>query len=195
HPVCHKRPCTNLSLQKTARAHRSHKQLRRAREQSRSLRRRTLESVPQLSVSFITHAVLRTPRTTFRPSTRPRLISTSGQARFSFNTPSLHVRFLTSINDLTFRRIKMRYALYVAFALVAALLVTAPLSAADARNYRVVEGRQHQILEAKKLYIFLLDVLVRKGATERNYFFSVGPTGDIKPLTITNLKNAFPNNH
>jgi hypothetical protein len=89
----------------------------------------------------------------------------------------------------------MRYALYVAFALVAALLITAPLGAADAQNYRVVEGRQYQILEAKQLYIYSLDVVVRKGATERNYFFSVGPTGDIKPLTITNLKNAFPNNH
>jgi hypothetical protein len=89
----------------------------------------------------------------------------------------------------------MRYALYVGFVLVAALLITAPLTAADARNYRVVEGRQYQILEAKQLYIYSLDVLVRKGAMERSYFFSVGPTGDIKPLTIANLKNAYPNNH
>src|ERR1043165_7645273 len=89
----------------------------------------------------------------------------------------------------------MRYALYVALVFVAAIMITVPLSAADARNYRVVDGQQYQILEAKQLYIYSLDVLVRKGATERSYFFSAGPAGDIKPLTITNLKNAFPNNH
>ena len=89
----------------------------------------------------------------------------------------------------------MRYALYVTFLVVAALLVTTPLSAADARNYRVVGTDQYQIIEAKALYIYSLDVIVRKGASEKTYFFSVGPNGDILPLTILNLKKAFPDNH
>jgi len=89
----------------------------------------------------------------------------------------------------------MRYALYVTFALVAALLVVSPLVAADARNYREVGNDRYLILESKALYIYALDTVVRKGATEKTYFFSVGPSGDIAPLTIVNLKKAFPNNH
>jgi hypothetical protein len=89
----------------------------------------------------------------------------------------------------------MRYALYVTFLLVAALLVASQVSAADARNYRVVRNDQYQIIEAKAVYIYSLDVLVRKGTTEKTYFFSVGPKGDVLPLTILNLKKAFPDNH
>ncbi len=89
----------------------------------------------------------------------------------------------------------MRYALYVTFALVAALLVASPIYAADARNYRVVGTDRYQILEAKTLSIYSLDVLVRKGASEKTYFFSVGPNGDVLPLTILNLKKAFPDDH
>ena len=89
----------------------------------------------------------------------------------------------------------MRYALNITFLLVAALLIASPVSAADARNYRVVGNDRYQILESKTLYIYSLDVLVRKGTTEKAYFFSVGPNGSLLPLTILNLKKAFPDNH
>jgi hypothetical protein len=89
----------------------------------------------------------------------------------------------------------MRYALYVTFFLVTALLVASPMYAADARNYRVVGTDRYQILEARAIYIYTLDVLVRKGASEKTYFFSVGANGDVVPLTLLNLKNAFPDNH
>jgi hypothetical protein len=89
----------------------------------------------------------------------------------------------------------MRYALCVTFLVIAALLVASPVSAADARNYRIVGNDRYQIVEAKALHIYTLDVIVRKGASEKTYFFSVGPNGDILPLTILNLKNAFPDNH
>lgn len=89
----------------------------------------------------------------------------------------------------------MRYALYVTFVLIAALLVASPVSAADARNYRLVGNDRYQIIEAKTLYIYSLDVLVRKGTREKTYFFSVGPNGDVLPLTILNLKKALPDNH
>src|SRR5215475_2920905 len=89
----------------------------------------------------------------------------------------------------------MRYALYVTFLLIAALLVASPVTAADARNYRVVGNDRYQIIEAKTVYIYSFDLLVRKAASEKTYFFSVGPNGDVLPLTILNLKKAFPNNH
>ena len=89
----------------------------------------------------------------------------------------------------------MRYALYVTLLIIAALLIASPVGAADARNYRVVGNDKYQIVEAKALYIYTLDVIVRKGASEKTYFCSVGPNGDVVPLTILNLKKAFPDNH
>src|SRR5215510_11782969 len=89
----------------------------------------------------------------------------------------------------------MRCALYVIFLVIAALLIASPVTATDARNYRVVGNDRYQIVEANALYIYSLDVLVRKGASEKAYFFSVGPNGDVLPLTILNLKKAFPDNH
>ena len=89
----------------------------------------------------------------------------------------------------------MRYMLYVALLLAVAFVVASPLSADEPNNYRVVGNDRYQIVEAKGLYIYTLNVLVRKGTTEKSYFFSVGPSGDVWPLTILNLKNAFPDNH
>ena len=92
----------------------------------------------------------------------------------------------------------MRYAIYATLIIVAALLVAAPVMAADARDvrtYRTEGNLNYQVLEAKEVYIYSLDVIVRKGAGEKQYFFSVGANGDIFPLTILNLKKAFPDNH
>lgn len=89
----------------------------------------------------------------------------------------------------------MRYTIYIALVLIAAFVVASPLSAADKPNVRVVGVDQYQIVEARTVYIYTLDTIVRKGALEKTYFFSVGPKGDILPLTILNLKKAFPDNH
>ena len=89
----------------------------------------------------------------------------------------------------------MRYPLYVTFLVVVALLIASPVSAVDARNYRVVGNARYEILEAKELYIYSTDILVRKGTSEKAYFFSLGANGEILPLTILNLKKAFPDNH
>src|SRR6266571_5354896 len=89
----------------------------------------------------------------------------------------------------------MRYALYITLALAAVILAAFPIVAADARPYRVVGNQRYEILEAKELYIYSTDVLVRKGTSEKAYFFSAGPNGEILPLTILNLKKAFPDNH
>jgi hypothetical protein len=89
----------------------------------------------------------------------------------------------------------MRYALYITLILIAAIAIASPISAADQRSFRVVGNQQYQILEAKGLFIYSADVLVRKGTTDKAYFFSVGPNAEVLPLTIVNLKKAFPDNH
>ena len=68
----------------------------------------------------------------------------------------------------------------------------------DGRSYRFVGNKEYQILEPKDLYIYSADVLVSggKGArTEKAYYFSVGAAAEAIPLTIDNVKKAFPNNH
>ena len=89
----------------------------------------------------------------------------------------------------------MRYALYTTLMLIAVIAIALPVSAADERSFRVVGNEQYQILEAKDIYIYSADILVRKGTTDKAYFFSVGPNGEVLPLTIVNLKKAFPDNH
>ena len=90
----------------------------------------------------------------------------------------------------------MRYTLYALLFLVLAVAVTSPLLAGDEPTpYRMVGADRYQIVEAKTLYIYNLNTIVRKGALEKTWFFSVGANGDVQPLTILNLKNAFPNNH
>ena len=89
----------------------------------------------------------------------------------------------------------MRYALYTTLMLIALIAIASPVSAADQRSVRVVGNEQYQILEAKDIYIYSADILVRKGTTDKAYFFSAGPNGEVLPLTIVNLKKAFPDNH
>ena len=89
----------------------------------------------------------------------------------------------------------MRYMAYIALILVAVFIVAAPLTAADKPNFRTIGNDRYQIVDRNTVYIYTLDIHVRKGALEKNYFFSVGPDGDVQPLTVLNLKKAFPGNH
>jgi hypothetical protein len=65
----------------------------------------------------------------------------------------------------------------------------------DGRSFRFVGNGEYEIREAGALYIYRTERLVRKGATEPAYYFSVDAAGDVLPLTLLNLKNAFPENH
>ena len=58
----------------------------------------------------------------------------------------------------------MRYALalYTTLMLIALIAIASPVSAADQRSVRVVGNEQYQILEAKDIYIYSADILVRK---------------------------------
>jgi hypothetical protein len=89
----------------------------------------------------------------------------------------------------------MRYALCTALALAAVMIIWAPMASADGRSFRTVGSQRYEILEARDLVIYSSDAIVRKGTLEKAYFFSVGLKGEILPLTILNLKNAFPDNH
>jgi hypothetical protein len=70
--------------------------------------------------------------------------------------------------------------------------------ACDGRDYRFVAAREYRILEARELYIYVHDTRVPAGKASRTvpvYSFSVGPDGPVLPLTLEDLKRAFPENH
>ena len=67
----------------------------------------------------------------------------------------------------------------------------------DGKSYRFVDNDAYEIREAGKLFIYSVNRLVlgRKGASEPVYYFSVGLAASVVPLTVINLKMAFPENH
>lgn len=70
--------------------------------------------------------------------------------------------------------------------------------ACNGRDYRFVSNLEYQILEAKDLYVYAREVSERHGKVSemvREYYFSVGADGQVRPLTSKNLKQAFPDNH
>ena len=90
--------------------------------------------------------------------------------------------------DVTHNQEKRRYAKTELFG----------FRACDGRDYRFAENFEYRILEAKELYIYLRDVTTSSGKTfytRREYYFSLGPQGQIQALTLNNLKQAFPDNH
>jgi hypothetical protein len=69
-------------------------------------------------------------------------------------------------------------------------------------DYRFVRNKAYQIVEARTLYIYVIQAPARLGkdiAGGQNkvttYYFSVGAEGDVLPLTLIKLKQAFPANH
>ncbi len=69
--------------------------------------------------------------------------------------------------------------------------------ACDGHDYRFASNLEHQILEARELYIYAREVPVSHGRgvhTVRGYFFSAGAKGPVLALTLENLKKAFPDN-
>jgi hypothetical protein len=70
--------------------------------------------------------------------------------------------------------------------------------ACDGRDYRFAGNREYQILEAKEFYIYSREFSESHGRTSytrREYYFSLGPDGQIEALTLSNLKQAVPDNH
>ena len=62
------------------------------------------------------------------------------------------------------------------------------------REYRFVGKDEYEILESRDVSILSFEV--RRGRyRSRRHFFSVAAGGPVLPLTLQNLKRAFPNNH
>jgi hypothetical protein len=67
--------------------------------------------------------------------------------------------------------------------------------ACDGHDYRFGSNLEYRILETKELYIYTNETRVRAGRGYRTvltHYFSAGPEGKIFPLTLGNLKLAFP---
>ena len=65
------------------------------------------------------------------------------------------------------------------------------------KTWRFCDNKEYQILETKVIYIYSLRKIVLNGATiekDAVYYFSNGPSGEIKELSISNLKVVYPNN-
>lgn len=63
------------------------------------------------------------------------------------------------------------------------------------RDYRFVNNHAYRILDHQYFHVYSRDVDVSKGKgriSETKYYFSTHAGGDIHPLTIANLKKAFP---
>lgn len=72
----------------------------------------------------------------------------------------------------------------------------------EGKDYRFVGNDEYEILESRVVSIYERELPTQspKDAARRlprgyRYFFSVAAGGDVMPLTIDNLKRAFPNNH
>lgn len=70
------------------------------------------------------------------------------------------------------------------------------------RDYRFVGNDEYEILESREVSIYASVVPAQNPKdtsrglpTSRVYFFSAGAGGPVLPLTLQNLKRAFPNNH
>jgi hypothetical protein len=70
--------------------------------------------------------------------------------------------------------------------------------ACDNNMFRFYNNREYQLVESKNINIYFHEEHIAVGASyriEKTTFFSVKPDGEIKPLTLGNLKSAYPDNH
>jgi hypothetical protein len=66
------------------------------------------------------------------------------------------------------------------------------------RDIRIASGRQYFILETRGIQVLRVDYWRVSGkalVASPTFHFSVGSTGPIQPLTLENVKRAFPENH
>ncbi|MGX5818922.1 hypothetical protein ACWKWU_12040 [Chitinophaga lutea] len=67
----------------------------------------------------------------------------------------------------------------------------------DGKDYRLVGNNAYRVLDAEHFPLYAREVETSKGKgriRETQYFFSPSSNGDMQPLTIANLKKAFPDN-
>lgn len=69
--------------------------------------------------------------------------------------------------------------------------------ACDGKDYRFVSNQEYRILEARALYLYAHETHVTVGKSRHvvvEHSFSAGRDGNVVPLTLENLKRAFPGN-
>lgn len=67
----------------------------------------------------------------------------------------------------------------------------------DNKVWRFYDNREYEILETKEIYIYSIRKVVLNGMTVEKdpvYYFSAGVNGEVKELSVDNLKLAYPNN-
>jgi hypothetical protein len=65
------------------------------------------------------------------------------------------------------------------------------------QDYRIIDNNSYRVVDADHFPIYSRKVETSKGkgrVAETQYFFSAAPGGELQPLTIANLKRAFPEN-
>ena len=70
--------------------------------------------------------------------------------------------------------------------------------ACDGSDYRFASSLEYRIVETRELFIYTRETYVTVGKSRHvviDYSFSVGSGGKVLPLTLDNLKWAFPDNH
>jgi hypothetical protein len=115
-------------------------------------------------------------------------LSYEGDCRSKTHKLELHDVLNKPYIDVTHESEKHRYAKSDLFG----------FRACDGRDYRFGATLEYQILEAKELYIYVRETSVAQGRTNRTvreYYFSVGASGEMQALTLDHLKQAFPDNH
>ena len=66
--------------------------------------------------------------------------------------------------------------------------------ACDGNDYRFASRLEYRILEGREVYVYVRETYRAKLGTLSRYYFSAGPDGLLLPLTVVNLKQAFPDN-
>ena len=64
--------------------------------------------------------------------------------------------------------------------------------------FRFFDNQEYQLAESGDINLYFLQEATPSAKSFKMvnvYYFSASPTGEIKPLTVENLKYAFPNNH
>lgn len=68
----------------------------------------------------------------------------------------------------------------------------------DNQDYRIIGNNAYKVLDAAHFPIYSRVVETSKGKgriSETKYYFSAGAGSELQPLTIVNLKRAFPDNN
>jgi hypothetical protein len=63
--------------------------------------------------------------------------------------------------------------------------------------YKLAIDKHYEVMNAQeRILLYVIELPGSKNQKARmNYYFSISAAGEVKGLTLTNLKNAFPDNH